>query len=109
MMSTGPVSTSRSRRLSTIVAGALLAVACSAPPDPAAPPDPPPPQRNEKAAACDVDDTTMTDVMTVDNWAPVTAAKWQFPGTEAILAEAGTERPGPRRPFEYAVLAAGCW
>jgi hypothetical protein len=107
MMSTGTGSTSRSCRLSTIIAGALLAVACSAPPDPPAPPDPAPPQRDETAAACDVDDTTMTDVMTADNWAPITAGKWRFPGTEAILAEAGTERPGPRRPFEYAVLSAG--
>src|SRR5882757_1553135 len=60
MMSAGTGSTSRSRRLSTIIAGALLAVACSAPPDP---PDPAPPQRDQTAAACDVDDTTMTDVM----------------------------------------------
>jgi hypothetical protein len=43
----------------------------------------------------------------VSNWAPVTPAKWQFSGGQVILAEAGVERPGPRRPFEYAVLAAG--
>src|SRR3954452_25229533 len=107
MMSTGTGSTSRSRRLPTIIAGALLAVACSAPPDPPAPPVPSAPQRNETAAACDIDDTTMTAMMTADNWAPVTGGKWRFPGTEAILAEAGTERPGPRRPFEYAVFSAG--
>ncbi|WP_250030151.1 PQQ-dependent sugar dehydrogenase [Paractinoplanes maris] len=41
------------------------------------------------------------------NWAPVTPAKWQFSGNQVILAEAGSERPGPRRPFEYAVLTAG--
>ncbi|SEF63001.1 Glucose/arabinose dehydrogenase, beta-propeller fold [Thermomonospora echinospora] len=41
------------------------------------------------------------------DWAPVTPAKWQFPGREVVLAEAGTERPGPRRPFEYAVLTKG--
>ncbi len=42
-----------------------------------------------------------------ENWAPVSAQKWQFPGTEAILAEAGEARSGPRRPFEYAVLSKG--
>ncbi|MEV6029863.1 hypothetical protein AB0L65_01870 [Nonomuraea sp. NPDC052116] len=41
------------------------------------------------------------------NWAPVTPAKWQFPGDQVILAEAGVARPGPRRPFEYAVLKTG--
>ncbi len=41
------------------------------------------------------------------NWAPVTPAKWQFAGGQVILAEAGVARPGPRRPFEYAVLTAG--
>ncbi|TDO31385.1 glucose/sorbosone dehydrogenase [Paractinoplanes brasiliensis] len=41
------------------------------------------------------------------NWAPVTPSKWQFTDGQVILAEAGSERPGPRRPFEYAVLTAG--
>lgn len=41
------------------------------------------------------------------SWAPVTPAKWQFSGGQVILAEAGEQRPGPRRPFEYAVLTAG--
>ncbi|MGN9844716.1 hypothetical protein ACTMTI_41970 [Nonomuraea sp. H19] len=41
------------------------------------------------------------------NWAPVTPSKWQFPGDQVILAEAGGARPGPRRPFEYAVLKTG--
>ena len=41
------------------------------------------------------------------DWAPVTPSKWQFTGREVILAEAGENRPGPRRPFEYAVLTAG--
>ncbi|HEY8479666.1 MAG TPA: hypothetical protein VIL71_07540, partial [Spirillospora sp.] len=40
-------------------------------------------------------------------WAPVTPSKWRFPGREVILAEPGEERPGPRRPFEYAVLRKG--
>lgn len=95
-----------------IVAGAVLAAACSAPTAPPAPPSPAPPApsqspRDAVAAPCDVDDTTMTNVMTADKWTPITAGKWRFPGTEAILAEAGTERPGPRRPFEYAMLSAG--
>jgi Glucose / Sorbosone dehydrogenase len=39
------------------------------------------------------------------SWSPVTPAKWRFPGGAVVLAEAGVERPGPRRPFEYAVLS----
>ena len=41
------------------------------------------------------------------NWAPVTPSKWRFANGQVILAEAGVARPGPRRPFEYAVLTAG--
>ncbi|WP_219463701.1 hypothetical protein [Nonomuraea rhizosphaerae] len=41
------------------------------------------------------------------DWTPVTPAKWRFPGDEVILAEEGVARPGPRRPFEYAVLTKG--
>ncbi|MFB9834398.1 PQQ-dependent sugar dehydrogenase [Actinoallomurus acaciae] len=41
------------------------------------------------------------------NWAPVTPSKWRFDGNQVILAEPGTERPGPRRPYEYAVLTKG--
>jgi hypothetical protein len=58
-------------------------------------------------ADCDCGGTRVSNVMAAKNWAPVTPAKWQFPGREVILAEAGTARPGPRRPFEYAVLTAG--
>ncbi|MEU5878867.1 PQQ-dependent sugar dehydrogenase [Spirillospora sp. NPDC047279] len=58
-------------------------------------------------ASCDVGRTTVRHVMAGGDWAPVTPAKWSFPGREAILTEAGAERPGPRRPFEYAVLTAG--
>ncbi|HCT79735.1 MAG TPA: hypothetical protein DGG94_10415 [Micromonosporaceae bacterium] len=58
-------------------------------------------------AGCDVGDTTVSNVMAKRNWAPVTPAKWRFPGKEVILAEPGVARPGPRRPFEYAVLTAG--
>jgi hypothetical protein len=42
-----------------------------------------------------------------EDWAPVTPSKWQFKGREVVLAEAGEARPGPRRPFEYAVLQKG--
>lgn len=58
-------------------------------------------------ASGDVGDTTVSDVMAADNWSPITPEKWQFPGDQVILAEPGTERPGPRRPFEYAVLTEG--
>jgi hypothetical protein len=37
----------------------------------------------------------------------VTPALWQFPGREVVLAQPGVARPGPRRPFEYAVLKKG--
>lgn len=42
-----------------------------------------------------------------DDWAPVTPEKWTFEHDQAILTEAGAPRPGPRRPFEYAVLTDG--
>jgi hypothetical protein len=58
-------------------------------------------------ASCDVGDTRVTHVMGAQNWAPITPEKWRFPGSEVILAEPGAQRPGPRRPFEYAVLTAG--
>jgi hypothetical protein len=45
--------------------------------------------------------------MEAKDWAPVTPSKWRFPGNQVILAEPGVARPGPRRPFEYAVLTAG--
>ncbi|GAB3462199.1 hypothetical protein GCM10027436_71850 [Actinophytocola sediminis] len=41
------------------------------------------------------------------DWAPVTPSKWRFHRDQAVLTEAGEARPGPRRPFEYAVLADG--
>ncbi len=58
-------------------------------------------------AGCDVGDITVTGAMKRESWAPVTGGKWQFPGTEVILAEAGVARPGPRRPFEYVILSTG--
>ncbi|HEV7979757.1 PQQ-dependent sugar dehydrogenase [Amycolatopsis sp.] len=51
--------------------------------------------------------TTVRHATEARDWAPVTPAKWAFPGREVILAEAGAQRPGPRRPFEYAVLTKG--
>jgi glucose/arabinose dehydrogenase len=51
--------------------------------------------------------TRVRDTMRPANWAPVTPSKWKLTGDQVILAEAGTQRPGPRRPFEYAVLTAG--
>jgi hypothetical protein len=41
------------------------------------------------------------------SWQPVTPSLWQFPGREVVLAQPGVARPGPRRPFEYAVLQKG--
>ena len=41
------------------------------------------------------------------HWAPLTPAKWEFPGDQIILTEPGTAPTGPRRPFEYAVLRSG--
>ncbi|MFG2000698.1 PQQ-dependent sugar dehydrogenase [Spirillospora sp. NPDC048911] len=58
-------------------------------------------------ADCKIGHTPVRHVMAAKNWTPVTPSKWQFPGKEAILAEAGAARPGPRRPFEYSVLNAG--
>jgi hypothetical protein len=61
----------------------------------------------KRFAACDVGHTRVRARMTADDWAPVTPSKWRFTGQEAILTEPGVERPGPRRPFEYAVLERG--
>ncbi|MFI5937622.1 hypothetical protein [Actinoplanes sp. NPDC051494] len=58
-------------------------------------------------AAASAGTTTVHRTMRASSWTPVTPAKWQFTGSEVILAEAGTERPGPRRPFEYAILTTG--
>ncbi|MEU1248921.1 hypothetical protein ACWD8I_28410 [Micromonospora arida] len=58
-------------------------------------------------ASGDVGDVTLRRTTGATNWAPVTPAKWQFTHDQVILAEAGESRPGPRRPFEYAVLTNG--
>jgi hypothetical protein len=57
-------------------------------------------------AACAPAGTTVQATGAQD-WAPITPSKWQFNGDEAILTEPGVQRPGPRRPFEYAVLTKG--
>ena len=66
---------------------------------PVEPPTPP---------TCTPDGPVITDVMAEDDWAPRTPAKWDFPGDEVVLTEAGTNpNDGIRRPFEYAVLTEG--
>jgi hypothetical protein len=58
-------------------------------------------------AAGPVGHTRVSHTAGARNWAPVTPSKWRFEGDQVILSEAGVERPGPRRPFEYAVLTKG--
>ncbi len=58
-------------------------------------------------ASAAVGDTAVTDTAAAAHWAPVTPAKWSFANGEVALIEAGVARPGPRRPFEYAVLTKG--
>jgi hypothetical protein len=41
------------------------------------------------------------------HWDPLTDAKWELTGGQAIMIERGTAPPGPRRPFEYAVVTTG--
>lgn len=58
-------------------------------------------------AAGPVGHTRVSHTAGARDWAPVTPSKWRFEGDQVILSEAGVERPGPRRPFEYAVLTKG--
>jgi hypothetical protein len=51
--------------------------------------------------------TRVTNTAGAANWAPVPPSKWAFENGQVILASAGEARPGPRRPFEYAVLTKG--
>jgi glucose/arabinose dehydrogenase len=60
----------------------------------------------KRFASCATGHTRVAGTSAAD-WAPKTPAKWQFRGDELILAEAGDVPPGPRRPFEYAVLTKG--
>jgi hypothetical protein len=43
----------------------------------------------------------------LDDWDPLTDAKWAIGDGEVVLTEAGTPPPGPRRPFEYAIVTQG--
>ena len=38
---------------------------------------------------------------------PLTDSKWAFEGRQVIMTERGEAPPGPRRPFEYAVVTKG--
>jgi glucose/sorbosone dehydrogenase len=58
-------------------------------------------------AACRTTPVQVRHATDARDWAPVTPATWRFGRREVVLAEAGVERPGPRRPFEYAVLTKG--
>jgi len=61
---------------------------------------------SKRFADCEIGDTRVNAHGTSD-WAPKTPAKWRFRGDEVVLAEEGVAPPGPRRPFEYAVLTKG--
>jgi hypothetical protein len=61
----------------------------------------------QRFADCRPGHTRVAHATDADDWAPITPAKWRFQDGEVILAEAGVQRPGPRRPFEYAVLTKG--
>lgn len=62
------------------------------------PVEPPP------SPACEFDES-ITDLMAAENWAPRTPSKWELPGDQIILTEAGDNPDdGIRRPFEYAIL-----
>lgn len=58
-------------------------------------------------ASCATGGAHVSGTARAADWAPVTPSKWRFEDGQVILAEAGTERPGPRRPYEYAVLTKG--
>ena len=41
------------------------------------------------------------------DWDPLTDSKWAFDHGQVVMTERGTAPPGPRRPFEYAVVTKG--
>lgn len=43
----------------------------------------------------------------LSDWDPLTDEKWAFGDGQVILAEPGVAQPGPRRPFEYAIVTKG--
>ncbi|TWP53838.1 PQQ-dependent sugar dehydrogenase [Lentzea tibetensis] len=57
--------------------------------------------------ACDTGGDTVSGVTGKGDWKAITPSRWQFPGSEVVLSKAGTQRPGPRRPNEYAVVTKG--
>ncbi len=61
----------------------------------------------KRVASCKAGPVQVKHATDAGSWAPVTPSKWKFTGGEVVLAEAGEQRPGPRRPFEYAVLTKG--
>ncbi|MFB4319518.1 PQQ-dependent sugar dehydrogenase [Actinomadura sp. 21ATH] len=58
-------------------------------------------------ADCKTSPVRVNGAAKAGDWAPVTPSKWRFENGQVVLAEAGEARPGPRRPFEYAVLRKG--
>jgi hypothetical protein len=44
---------------------------------------------------------------TAQHWDPLTDSKWTFTDGQVVMTERGTAPPGPRRPFEYAVVTKG--
>ncbi|MCT9929628.1 hypothetical protein N5079_05270 [Planotetraspora sp. A-T 1434] len=91
--------------LSLVVAAGIVAVAGERPYRAAA--EVSPLSDAGRVAACHIGRTRVSGVTAASDWAPVTPSKWRFPGSEVVLAEAGTPQPGPRRPYEYAILARG--
>ncbi|SER18721.1 Glucose/arabinose dehydrogenase, beta-propeller fold [Lentzea xinjiangensis] len=58
-------------------------------------------------ASCRTGHDLVSGAGSARSWDPVTPELWRFPGREVVLARPGTARPGPRRPFEYAILTKG--
>ena len=82
--------------LVVVAASATALVTTSALPSNAAP---------DQSTGCG--QVSMSNLEARGEWAPLTPSKWAFPGDQIILTEKGTAPPGPRRPFEYAVLTSG--
>ena len=61
----------------------------------------------KRFASCDVGDDRVAHTGGARNWQPRTPDNWTFRGDQVIMTKAGTAPEGPRRPFEYAVLAKG--
>ncbi|OLF16760.1 hypothetical protein BU204_14930 [Actinophytocola xanthii] len=60
----------------------------------------------KRFAACATGHTTVR-ANDARDWTPLTPEKWDFRHGQAILTSPGEAPPGPRRPFEYAVLSDG--